>query len=445
LNRLFIGLTLVALVFVAFIAGAVITRFELFPYGYLKEPFVAAEALFVQQTGTENLWHIGAKPPAEEDVASPAVRDQEAGVGRYDPERAFNGYTIYTPVRWQFPLRLIDMQGNAVHEWQMPLEELTGKRDAGMDINPSSKRLTVAHLRLLPNGDLLAVISIAAYTPWGWGVVKLDKDSNLLWEYKKPAHHDLDVDSDGNIYALLHRVIREPWPGLERIATPFLDDQVAVLGPDGKEQKVVSVLEAIQNSEYESLLMYADPDQGKGDLLHVNSITWLDAEAASLFPNATEGNVLISIRQLDVLAVVDLDTPGVRWAVRGPWRLQHDPDVLADGQLLLFDNRGDMKNGGTSRILEFDPRSLEISWEYPGDQDEVLYTSIYGSQQRLENGNTLISESNNGRILEVTRSGDVVWEYKIPERKLNDKGDLVSTVVFAERFRRKSLPFLQVP
>jgi hypothetical protein len=445
LNKLFIGLTLVALAFLTFIAGATITRFEIFPYGYLKDSFTAAEALFVQQSGAKNLWHVGAKPPTQEDLASPPVRDSEAGVGRYDPSRAFNGYTIYTPVRWQFPLRLIDMQGNSVHEWQMPLEQLTGKRDTGIDIEPPAKRLTVAYSRLLPNGALLAVISIAAYTPWGWGVVKLDKDSNLLWEYKKPAHHDLDVDTDGRIYALLHQVIRSPWPGLERIATPFLDDQIAVLGPDGKEQAVISVLEAIQNSDYKSLLMYANPDQGKGDLLHVNSITWLNAEAASLFPNAEAGNVLISIRQLDVLAVVDLETPTVKWALRGPWRLQHDPDVLADGRLLLFDNRGDIRNGGTSRILEFDPRSLEISWEYPGDQDEVLYTSIYGSQQRLENGNTLISESNNGRILEVTRSGDVVWEYGIPERKLDAKGNLVSTVIFAERFSRESLPFLQVP
>lgn len=443
MNKLFVGLTLLALAFIAFVAGAVVTRFETFPYNYLKEPFAAAEALFVQQTRTEDLWHVGAKPPVPEDVASPAVRDSKAGLGRYDPEKAFNGYTIYTPVRWQYPLRLIDMQGNSVHEWQLPLEDLTSKRDAGMDIEPPYKRLTVAYPRLLPNGDLLAVLSIAAYTPWGWGVVKVDKNSNLLWEYKKPAHHDLDVDPDGTIYALLHTVIRDPWPGLDRISTPFLDDQIAVIGPDGKEQKVVSVLKAIQNSEYESLLMYANPDQGKGDLLHVNAIKWLDAEAAGMFPGAEAGDVLISIRQLDVLAVVNLETVSVKWAVRGPWRLQHDPDIVEGGRVLLFDNRGDMKNGGTSRILEFDPRSLEIGWEYPGDSGEKLYTSIYGSQQRLPNGNTLISESNNGRILEVTRAGDVAWEYKIPERKLNDKGDLVSTVVFAERFSPESLTFLK--
>jgi hypothetical protein len=38
-----------------------------------------------------------------------------------------------------------------------------------------------------------------------------------------------------------------------------------------------------------------------------------------------------------------------------------------------------------------------------------------------------------------------VWEYKIPERKINYKGNEVATVVFAERFSPESLPFLQEP
>ena len=84
---------------------------------------------------------------------------------------------------------------------------------------------------------------------------------------------------------------------------------------------------------------------------------------------------------------------------------------LTRTKALIYDNRGDIKNGGTTRIIEFNPHSMEILWEYPGDSDERLFSSIYGSQQRLSNGNTLISESNNGRILEVTRDGDIVWEY----------------------------------
>jgi hypothetical protein len=445
LNKLFIGLTLVALMFIGFVAGATVTRFEFFPYPYLKDSFAAAEALFIQKTGMEIPWYVGAKPFTPEDGPAPQVRDTEPGLGRYDSARAFNGLTIYTAVHSQYPVRLMDMQGNTVHQWEVPFEALEGDRDDGLQLRPAVKGLTVASPRLLPNGDLLAVLGTTKYTPWGYGIVKLDKDSNLLWKYMKQAHHDLDVAPDGRIFALLHEVIRTPWPGLESITTPFLDDQVAILSPDGEELAVISVLDAIQGSPYESLLMYVNPDQAKGDLLHVNSITYLDESMASRLPNAVEGDVLISMRQIDVLAVLDIEDKEIKWAVRGTWRMQHDPDVLADGSLLLFDNRGDMKNGGTSRILQFDPQTLEITWEYPGDSDEILFTSIYGSQQRLPNGNTLISESNNGRMLEVTEGGDVVWEYMIPERKISVRGLEVAAAVFAERFSKESLPFLQAP
>ena len=106
----------------------------------------------------------------------------------------------------------------------------------------------------------------------------LDKDSNIVWKYLKQAHHDLDIGPDGKVYAMLHSVIKDPWPGLERIKVPFIDDQVAVLDENGKELKIVSVLEAIQNSPYVSILQYARPDRAKGDLLHANSITYLDAK-----------------------------------------------------------------------------------------------------------------------------------------------------------------------
>ena len=305
--------------------------------------------------------------------------------------------------------------------------------------------MTTSYPRLMPNGDVIAVINIAAYTPWGLAIVKVDKDSNLLWTYTRQAHHDLDIDNEGNIYAMTHTVVNTPWPGLEKIETPFLDDQIAVLNPNGEEIKVVSILDAIQGSEYESLLIYARTDMPKGDLMHVNSVKWLDEEDAKLFPGAKEGNVLISIRQLDVLAVMDLEKETINWALRGPWRLQHDPDLLDNGNLLIFDNRGDLKNNGGSRVIEFNPQTLEISWEFPGDTGERLYSSIYGSQQRLPNGNTLISESNNGRILEVTHDKEIAWEYKIPERKISRFGDLVATVIFAHRFSEDELPFLQEP
>ena len=443
LQKIGIGITIVALGFLAFVAGATITRFELFPYGQLKNAFDAAEALFVRETGDKVPFALGAKPVHPEDWAAPAVRVGEPGVDRYEPDLAFNGYTIYTPVTATYPIRLIDMSGQTVHQWYLPFDDLVGEREDGLSLQPPNNQMTIAYARLFPNGDLLAVLGATSHTPWGFGIVKLDKDSNIIWKFLKQAHHDVDVGPDGKIYAALHTVETEAWPELTRIRTPFIDDQVVVLNPDGEELQSVSILAAVLDSDYQSILQFADPNQPKGDFLHLNSINYLDVDAARAFPGAEAGDVLISLRQIDVLAVLDIAEKKIKWAVRGPWRVQHDPDILPNGRMLVFDNRGDLKNGGTSRVLEFDPATLEIVWEYPDNTDERLYTSIYGSQQRLPNGNTLISESNNGRLLEVTRDKQVVWEYRIPERTVNRKGDEVATAVFAERFAAEELEFLK--
>jgi hypothetical protein len=43
-----------------------------------------------------------------------------------------------------------------------------------------------------------------------------------------------------------------------------------------------------------------------------------------------------------------------------------------------------------------------------------FYSPFISSAQRLPNGNTLITEGSNGRLLEVTREHEIVWEYINP-------------------------------
>src|SRR5260370_508482 len=49
---------------------------------------------------------------------------------------------------------------------------------------------------------------------------------------------------------------------------------------------------------------------------------------------------------------------------------QHDPDILPNGHILVYDNLGGMVDGdrpeGRSRILEIDPMTQKIVWKYEG-------------------------------------------------------------------------------
>src|SRR5204862_5329697 len=104
----------------------------------------------------------------------------------------------------------------------------------------------------------------------------------------------------------------------------------------------------------------------------------------------------------------------------------HQPTVLANDHLLLFDNLGIDRDH--SRALEIDPRRGDIVWQYAGTVQEPLSSRTLGSVQRLANGNTLITEAERGRAVEVTTDKQIVWEYHSPFRT-GEKDALVAALL----------------
>ena len=137
------------------------------------------------------------------------------------------------------------------------------------------------------------------------------------------------------------------------------------------------------------------------------------------------------MRDLNLLAVVDLEKEEFVWHLAsGPpletadsynhegdsgllFAGQHDPKILPGGKMLLFDNYG---RANESAIWEFNPVTREVYWCYRGDNRHPFFTEGCGTAQRLPNGNTLITESDNGRAFEVTRGKEIVWEFYNPHR-----------------------------
>ena len=147
------------------------------------------------------------------------------------------------------------------------------------------------------------------------------------------------------------------------------------------------------------------------------------------------------MRTNGVIAAVDLDAATVTWALRGAWHWQHDPDLLSNGNILIFDNLGHIGSGGPSRLIEFDPVSQEVVWQYAGDEDAPFRSRVRARQQRLPNGNTLVTESEGGRLFEVTPGKQIVWEYLNPHRAGKNE-ELVAWLTGGKRFDVKDLPFL---
>ena len=409
-SRFVLGLARAAgLMSLAYIAGAAVIYFDLPSSTFLRRALGGAAAWY-ESRDAETL---------PEQAPAPVVGPVDK------PDRTFDGFTLcmYGGNSRAF---LVDMRGQVVHRWHVPFSRLwpapthvKGRvNDADVYWNDGF---------VYPNGDLVAIVEGPINTNHpsnGYGLVKVDKDSNVLWTYAEWCHHDLDVGPDGTIYVLVNEVARTLPPGLDHIPTPCIVDAVDVLSPDGRRRKRVRLLEAMRNSPYAALLgaldrpsMAAMSGPGPGisafrdddlrrDVLHVNAVKVLTPALAPKFPHFRAGQLLVCPRNLDAIAVVDPESETTVWAARGPWHAQHDPWFLPNGNLLLFDNLG---SPATSRVLEYDPRTQAFPWTYPGEKGRKFTSRIRGLCQRLPNGNTLVVNSVGGEALEVTAEGEVVW------------------------------------
>lgn len=322
----------------------------------------------------------------------------QQGVTVYDKTAAYPGRNLF--ISGHKPeAYLMDMEGRILHTWSYDFEKLWP------NFSPPPYVRNTGHLywrrvHVFPNGDLLAIHQ-------GIGLIKLDHNSNLLWARRGGYHHDLSVTDDGTIYVLDRDERALPaGEGEGFVMEPYL----SVLDSAGRTLKRVPLLECFRNSPFAPLLSRLAPT---GDLFHTNTIQVFDGSLAGRSPHFARGKVLISIWTLDAAAIVDVERETVEWVQTGLWRRQHEPTLLPNGNMIVFDNRG---NEGRSRIIEVDPLTLDVAWTYQGALPDDFYSQWCGAVQRLPNGNTLITETNNGRAFEVTRGGITVWEFVNPHQ-----------------------------
>jgi len=103
---------------------------------------------------------------------------------------------------------------------------------------------------------------------------------------------------------------------------------------------------------------------------------------------------LISLRNQNLIVKVGFDKM-VQWTF-GPLlvKWQHAPLQLSNGNLLVYDN-------GNGRVVEF-TRLGEVVWEYP------IYSAVWGNVWKLDNGNYVFPSCFEGLVYEVSPKGEVV-------------------------------------
>ena len=336
------------------------------------------------------------------------------GVTRHEPRLSYPGLNLYNSVSSD-QIYIVDMSGKEVFRWRMP-------------------SAFWEHSHVLPNGDLLAVQN-------GKQLIKIDKASNTLWSYQEDVHHSIAVNAEGNIRAIksANRIAPEIHPTI-----PIRDDYITTISSEGSEIASFSLADLLLGSEYSFLIPSishrgfeaALEERGQGielDILHTNHVEELDGSLLELSQIFKSGNLLISMRNINTIAIIDPAVPKITW-LWGPANLTypHHPTVLENGNVLVFNNGEE-----SSQVLELNPLNLDIVWHYeaPGE----FFSKTRGSNQRLSNGNTLITESDPGYVFEVTPAGEIIWEFACPE--IN--ADSVRSAIWRmTRLKHSELPFL---
>jgi len=380
---------MIPVLLLSFIWGFFVHRDHIFPYSILQliAPVSADEnsvRKVIQSTSTrQGLLH--SLPYVAGTVDK---KYKKSGVLQYEKGQAFEGYNFFHS--GLKPLaKLVDMNGITIHEWALPGHEWH-------------------HVELLPNGDIIVV----AYEN---SLMRLNRDSQLIWRHDGLFHHNAHVTDNGQIYAIVRKEIQvdEIHP-----TNAIYDDIILEFSMDGEMTAEFSILEVVSDSQYEFLLPSVQdlpfPDTKNGahevlDIIHTNHIEVFDGSLAAMSDLFRKGNMLISMRNLNAIAILDGSTRKIIW-LWGPTNLvfQHQPVLLNNGHILVFNN-GVKK----SSIIEMNPMANSIVWRYA--PDEGFFSITRGSNQKLPNGNVLITESNTGHVFEVTESKDRVWHYANPD------------------------------
>jgi hypothetical protein len=436
---------ILGLVVLGYLVGAAVMVYELPTSDFLAKALIGARA-WGERLPISSLQASAQDPPP---VAEGTIDE---------PAKTFDGFTLYACVSLHAPstrVYLMNMRRQVVHRWAISFSEVW-PAPPHLKGRVRDELVGIYACYLYPNGDLLVVFHGMEQLANGYGLVKLDKDSKVIWKYAAHVHHDVDVGEDGTVYTVQHDLIEKMPKGLEHVPTPCLVDSLVLLSPEGQLKKTIPILEAFQDSPYSPLLgslgqvgnTRASPGGltatgfvealRREDMLHANSVQVLRRKLAPRFHRFKAGQVLMSFRNLDAIAVLDVEKGSVVWAARGPWQAQHDAQFLDNGHVLLFDNLGSSRG---SRVLEYDPHSQAFPWSYAGEQGHPFYTGQRGMSQRLPNGNTLVVNSEGGELLEVTPGKEVVWSFLSPaEGESPDKRRFITT---ARRYSPDQLPFLE--
>lgn len=338
------------------------------------------------------------------------IKRRGVGLRAYDPERASPGFTLFAPLFVQSRnAYLIDLEGKIAHTWKMPY-------------SPGLSGYLTERGTLYYNGRSPENNHLSRFPFKGGVALEADWAGKVLWEVRHPDHHhDGILLRNGNVLLdcmgpVPEEIARRVRGGMEE--TEMRSDQY-LARPKAEAGKMYSSYFAEVTPAGKTVWEWRtwehlDPVADGIAEVQAPRTMWHQGNSVKELP---DGDILASFRPTSTVVRISRKTGKVLWKLGPPTVCgQHGPNLLANGNILIFDNGVHRLDDSMpySRVIEVDPATNEIVWKYQDSPAWNFFSPRMGYAQRLPNGNTLITESSFGRFFEVTRDGEVVWEYVSP-------------------------------
>lgn len=308
--------------------------------------------------------------------------------------RAFLGYDRDLS---SYSVRLFDTNAEQIHVWPVDYHAFLPDSPAPIGAN--------AHgMQIFPDGSLAVVFEAG-----GTAMIRMDACGEPMWITEGFFHHSITPGDDGLL-----------WSWLNRSAGLGHREGIVAVNPDTgaieREIPLEDVAKAFERNAINMAIAGGFTFQQRGpyprgvihDIFHTNDVEPLSAAMADAFPQFEAGDLLLSLRNLNYVAVLDPDTLELKWGQHGPWIRQHDPDFTAAGRIEVYNNN---TGRGRSSITSIDPQTGDTQALFATGENPY-YSGPQGKQQQLANGNYLILVADEGRAIELSSDGQKVFEYK---------------------------------
>lgn len=309
-----------------------------------------------------------------------------------------------------YVVKLFAADGTLAHQWRFA--------DGSFKLNPLKPQFVAPHgLVVLRDGRVILNSDLARMA------AAYDACGNPLWRRDDTIHHQLTLDENGDVWA---------WRGG---SSPYTQDQeiIRFSADTGKTIETISLRADIIAPHPASRMVFGLPegfaaaraglwDDPDADIFHPNDVEPLPAAIADKFPQFNTGDLLVSFRNMDLIAVVDRKTHEINWSARGPWRRQHDPDFMATGEISVYNNnvtgadRTVFEN--RSSIIAIDPKTGKSRFVLRGGPKD-FFSSEMGAHSWAAADIVQIVVPYEGRVMEINLAdGDAMFEFN---NRITDK------------------------